>query len=79
MRLLKRLKTDVGNKLSASQYDDATWSTRSWLSFQSQRLSVTLHMALAFELGAELGLGVCCGSDPRQALTGLLNGGEAAV
>ena len=65
-RLLKRLADDVSNKLSAQQYDEATWSTRSWLAFQSQRLSVALHMALAWEIGQEYGLGVCCSSDPRE-------------
>eukprot|EP00966_Prymnesium_polylepis_P162398 3753433-Prymnesium_polylepis.1 len=28
-----------GNKLSKRQYDETTWSARSWLSFQSQKLS----------------------------------------
>ena len=65
VRLLKRLADDVANKLSARQHDEATWSTRSWLAFQSQRLSVALHLALAWEIGAELGLGVCCGPDVR--------------
>ena len=65
VRLLKRLSVDVGNKLSTRQYDEATWSTRSWLAFQTQRLSVAVHMALAWELGQELGLGVCNGADPR--------------
>ena len=74
VRLLKRLANDVGNKLSARQYDEATWSTRSWLSFQSQRLSVALHMALAYEVAHELGLGdPCCGADARDG------GGAAAV
>ena len=75
MRLLKRLSYDVGNKMSAAQYDEATWSTRSWLAFQTQRLSVALHLALAWEIGAELGLGVCCGADPREAS----GGGSAAA
>ena len=74
VRLLKRMAGDVDNKLSAGQYDEATWSTRSWLSFQAQRLSVALHMALAWEIGCELGLGVCCGADPREA-----GGGAAAA
>ena len=73
VRLLKRLAADVGGKLSARQYDEATWSTRSWLSFQTQRLSVALHLALAWEIGSELGLGVCCGADPRAG------GGAAAA
>ena len=65
VRLLKRLADSVRNKLSMRQYDETTWSARSWLSFQSQKLSVALHLALAWELGAELGLGVCCAADPR--------------
>ena len=73
MRLLKRLKTDVGNKLSAQQYDEASWSTRSWLALQTQRLSVALHLALAWEVGCELGLGVCLG------LGGGGEGGRGAV
>ena len=67
VRLLKRLSAEVSNKLSAQQYDEGTWSTRSWLSFQAQRLSVALHTALAWEIGQELGLGECCGGDPRGA------------
>ena len=76
MRLLKRLSADVNNKLSTRQYDEATWSTRSWLAFQTQRLSVACHMALAWELGYELGLGVCNGADPRVSRA---DGGVAAV
>ena len=67
---------DVNNKLSTRQYDEATWSTRSWLAFQTQRLSVACHMALAWELGYELGLGVCNAADPRTARA---DGGVAAV
>ena len=55
-------------KLSTQQYDSATWSTRSWLSFQTQRLSVALHMALACEIGNELGMGAAC-----------MGGGDAAA
>ena len=64
-RLLKRMASAVGNKLSKRQYDETTWSARSWLSFQSQKLSVALHIAMAWELGAELGLGVCGAADSR--------------
>ena len=74
VRLLKRLAADVNYKLSARQYDEATWSTRSWLAFQTQRLSVALHMALAWEIGSELGAGPCSGPDAR-AVSG---GGGAA-
>ena len=76
VRLLKRLASDVGNKLNRRQYDETTWSARSWLSFQTQKLSVRLHLALAFEIGAELGLGVCLAADPRDVSVG---GGDAAV
>ena len=65
VRLLKLLAGNVKNKLSSRQYDETTWSARSWLSFQTQQLSVALHLALAWEIGAELGLGVCSASDPR--------------
>ena len=74
MRLLKRLAADVNNKLNARQYDETTWSARSWLAFQTQKLSVATHLALAWELGCELGLGVCSGGDPRGP-----SGGAAAV
>ena len=29
------------------------WGARTWMSFQTQRLSVCLHKAVAFELNAE--------------------------
>ena len=73
VRLLKQLAGEVSNKLSARQFDETSWSARSWLSFQTQRLSVALHLALAFEIGHELGLGVCLAADPRDA------GGDTAA
>ena len=33
---------------------EATWSTRSWLAMQTQRISVALHMACASEIAREL-------------------------
>ena len=69
-RLLKRLKRDVANKLNQRQYDETTWSARSWLSFQVQQLSVALHTALAFEIAKELGMGVAAAADPRGAVGG---------
>lgn len=45
----------VHNKLSRTQYDETTWGARTWMSFQTQRLSVCLHKAVAFELNAEHG------------------------
>ena len=44
------------NKLSARQYDLTTWGARSWLAFQTQQLSVKLHIACAWEIATELGI-----------------------
>ena len=65
VKLLKRLAWQTRNKLSGRQYDETSWSARSWLSFMSQQLSVTLHISAAWEIGHELGLAVCFGTDPR--------------
>ena len=48
---------DRQNKLTGAEYDDeATWSTRTWLSFQAQKISVALHYAAALEISKALGL-----------------------
>ncbi len=64
-RLLKRLKNDVADKLATHQYETASWSTRNWMSYSCQKLSVKLHIAVAWEIGYELGLPACSGTDPR--------------
>ena len=51
------------NKLTAREYDETTWSARSWLSFVMQRISIALHLAVSREIGQALGLAV--GTDPR--------------
>ena len=44
-------------KLSKQQHEDeASWSTRSWLSLQAQRMSVALQLAAADEIATELRL-----------------------
>ena len=48
--LLHAAGANVENRLSSAQYDTATWSTRSWMSFSCQRVSVALHTAAAWEL-----------------------------
>ncbi|EOD19820.1 hypothetical protein EMIHUDRAFT_255583 [Emiliania huxleyi CCMP1516] len=56
---LSRSDTDdkVRNKLSKRQHEDeASWSTRSWLSLQAQRMSVALQLAAAEEIATELRL-----------------------
>ena len=43
--------------LSKRQHEDeASWSTRSWLSLQAQRMSVALQLAAAEEIATELRL-----------------------
>ena len=47
-----------GNKLRKDEYDVTTWSARTWLSFQVQKVSVALHHAAALEIAHALGLSV---------------------
>ena len=58
MKLLKYGARCVGNKLSRGQYDETTWGARTWTAFQTQRLSVKLHKAVAFEINNELGYSI---------------------
>ena len=55
MRLLRRLRDQVSNTLSRAQYEEATWSARSWMAFQAQKISVALHLAAALEIACDLG------------------------
>ena len=50
-----QMKDKVRNKLSKRQHEDeASWSTRSWLSLRAQRMSVALQLAAAEEIATEL-------------------------
>ena len=42
------------NKLFASEYEETTWSARTWTNFAAQKLSVALHYAAATEISAAL-------------------------
>ena len=53
------------NKLSAAEYDETTWSARTWLTFAMQRISVAVHKAVAKELSDALGFSGAV--DPRGA------------
>ena len=65
-RFLKKLAFEVRNKLNHQQYDLTTWSARSWLSFQTQQLSVKLHIACAWEIATALGIAAATAvADPR--------------
>ena len=54
MRLLRRLRDQVSNTLSHAQYEETTWSARSWTTFAAQKISVALHYAAAFEISMAL-------------------------
>ena len=69
--LLKRGADARQNRLSSSEYDQTTWSARSWLSFSVQKLSVALHRGCALEIATALGLPTA--ADPRGA-TGVAGG-----
>ena len=57
VRLFHRMKDKVLNKLSRAQYDqEATWSTRTWLALQTQRMSIAVHFATAYQIARELDL-----------------------
>ena len=53
---MARAASDRGNKLKGSEYDDTTWSARSWTSYTMQRLSCTLARAVAMEIATAMRL-----------------------
>ena len=61
--LLRELAEERQNRLNTGEYDQTTWSARSWTTFTVQKLSVALHRAVATEAAHALGLSV--GTDPR--------------
>ena len=61
MELLRRAAEERGNKLRGSEYDDTTWSARSWTSYTAQRISCVLARAVAWELATAMQL-----TDARQ-------------
>ena len=51
------------NKLTRAQYlGEVTWTTKSWLGLQKQRISVVLHTAIAEQIVNEL---ATCGGGGR--------------
>ncbi len=63
LELLRQAAEYRNNKLTAREYDETTWSARSWLSFVMPRISIALHLAVSREIGQALGISV--GTDPR--------------
>ena len=47
--LIKRAAAEVSNRLTKTQYDETTWSARTWMAFMTQRISVALHTEVAHE------------------------------
>ena len=67
VKFMGGLAKRVDNKLNSTQYEETTWSARSWMAFQAQKLSVKLHRAVSWQVGLEHQLGVCQRgmADPR--------------
>ncbi len=63
MELLEEAAGARGDKLSAAEYDETTWSARRWMVFVQQRISVVTQKAVANEIALALGLGMA--ADPR--------------
>ena len=55
------------NRLTAREYEETTWSARTWYSFAKQQVSVALHRAVAWEIGGALRIAARAGADPRGA------------
>ena len=51
-----KVRNKLSNEAAGSTEDEASWSTRSWLSLQAQRMSVALQLAAAEEIATELRL-----------------------
>ena len=57
VRLFRRMQDKVRNKLTKRQYEnEVSWTTSTWLALQSQRLSVAVHIASAWEIATEMQL-----------------------
>ena len=61
--LVKRAEEAHSNKLRRHEYDEATWSTRTWPVFAAQRVGCALTRAVAEAIARELGLTTA--RDPR--------------
>ena len=52
--LLHELARERDNKLTPAEYEETTWSARTWTTFAAQKISVALHYAAAFEISMAL-------------------------
>ena len=60
--LLKEAAEHRANRLNKGEYDSTTWAARTWLSHNVQKLSVALHLAVAYEIANSLGLATAVGA-----------------
>ncbi|EOD11797.1 hypothetical protein EMIHUDRAFT_452299, partial [Emiliania huxleyi CCMP1516] len=69
--ILRRAADVLQNKLTRAQYlDEVTWTTKSWLGLQKQRISVVLHTAIAEQAAPVVYLCSCqCAPVPCPALS----------
>ena len=58
MQLLERASAIREERLEASEYDEATWSTRKYMPFVMQRISVAVQIAAATEIRQAMGVGL---------------------
>ena len=66
--LLRRAAEERGDKLRKAEYDEATWSTRTWTAFAAQRVACALVRAVSTEVAHALSLTTA--RDPRAKLGG---------
>ena len=63
VQLLERASAIREERLEASEYDEATWSTRKFIPFVAQRISVALQRGAASEILESLDVGPVEGRD----------------
>ena len=56
LELVRRAAEMRGNKLRGAEYDNTTWSARTWTSYTMQRISCVLHRAVAWEIATAFAL-----------------------
>ena len=56
LEIVRRAAEERGNKLRGDEYDETSWSARSWTSYTMQRVSCVLMRAVAWELATAMQL-----------------------
>ena len=57
VELLRAASRQRANKLNTAEYQLTSWSAQTWMSYQTQLISVKLHRATAFHIAREMGAG----------------------